>query len=460
MAKLRNTIESFLGSLHHPRAIERAAKAAIRSRLYSPAKDEVKLGEIISRLAKNEEEIAERLVDMTEVAMRLHAFYYSKKEISKTEQLSRKMFHAVGDVLERNKSGDISLADEDKLRTETLTRFWEGIAKADVHAVNFAKQEKEHALKEKAEAHIREGKYDEAIKVLQVMVEEKGKTKDIPAMVATLRNIADVMRKKGDSKGSLDYSQKAAEIDPSAWFDVGFILGETKQYRKSIAAYNRLLRKAPNNANAWNNKGWAYENLLDFSRALKCYEKALTFNSRLVRSWEGKGLMLWKLGHLEQASNSFEEALKIEPSNQYVLINLTALYNDGLKNYKKAFDYARLALDVNPYDPIARSNLAEILVLAHRYKEARDHAKKVLESDNDASRKIAMYFTISLCYFFEGNIKEGTKYLKAVKDYRRSLQPTFTNEWSYDGISDFITNSDIPKDCKTNLLETIDSMDT
>lgn len=428
------------------------------SRLYRPAIDEAELDEIANKLEKRKERIAKLSLDMTEVAIRLHSFYSSKKEISKAEELSRRALNTIRSSLERERSDNISLTDRDTLRLEALVKYWEGIAKASKHAVSSAKQERERALKEKAEAHMRAGQYDEAIKVLQIMIDAERKANDAPAMAATLRNIAEVMRKKGDSEGSLDYFQRAAEIEPHAWFDVGFMLGEMRQFEKSIAAYDKLLEKVPDNANAWNNKGWAYENLLDFPKALKCYKKALTLNDRLAKSWEGQGSALWRLGRLEQAANSFEMALGIEPNNQYTLINLTALYNDGLKDYAKAVHYAQRALDANPLDLSARSNLAEILVSARRYEEARDHAKKVLESDDNPSRKIAMYFTIASSYFLEGNMNEGAKYLKTLKDYRESLQSAFTSEWSYEGISNLIANSNIPEDHKTNLLKAAPSI--
>jgi len=432
-------------------SLGKKADVAIRSRLYSPKRAEIKLAKITSKLAKSESEIPELSVDMTEIAMQLHSFYDSRMERLKAEKLSRKMFQTLTNILKRAGSGKINLTGRNKSRVGALAGYWKDVAREDAQA-------RESILKEKAQAYIDKGNYDEACKVFQTVLKAKKKINDQAGIAATFRDIAEVMKLKGNTKEALSYFRKAAAINPLAWFDVGFVLGEIQQYKKSITAYNKFLKIVPDDASAWNNKGWAYENLSNFPKALKCYERALTSNPQLVVSWMGKGLMLWRLGRPIQATDAFEEVLKIDPDNQNVLTNLTALYNDSLKNYEKAAYYAQKAFDVNPNDLGAHSNLAESLVSAGRYKEARNHANTVLKIDYNPNHKLAMYFAISSSYFLESNIKEGTKYLKNLEEYRSSLPSTFMNEWNYDGITNLLSKSNIPDNYKTKLFKAINTL--
>lgn len=454
MVRLRKIGESLRDYFFHPRTLERDAKAAIETSLYSPTKDEARIVKITSELEKSERRVSELLLEMTKVAMRLHLFY-SKKRSSKAEELSLSMANTLRNTLERARSGKLNLVRREKSLVKAIAEYWDSAASI-ARSVKSTKQET--ASKEKVESYIREGRHEEALTDLQTVLEAQRKASDKAGMAATLRNIAEVMRKKGDLEGSLDYFQKAANIDSRAWFDVGLILGEMNRFKESITAYEKYLKNVPQSAPAWNNMGWTYENLQNFSKALECYEKALTFDKQFISSWIGKSWILWKQGKLEQAINGYEEILKIDPANQPVLINLTALYNDGLHEYEKAVEYAQRALSVNPSDLSARSNLAEALVPASRYKEARNHAKKILQLDDDPSRKLAMYFTISSSYFLEGKVKEGTEYLNTLMGYRASLPQTFTNHWVYDGISNLITGSSIQEDYRTKLLEAIRSI--
>lgn len=456
MVDLKKALETLRNFVYSSRVLEAMAEAVISTRLYKPKKDEIKLVEMASQLAKSEGEKSQFFVDMTSVAMRLRLFYSKKKKSSKAEELSRSMAITLRNALERASSGKLNLVDADKSRIEALAKYWEDVASIESTVKSILL---ESEMKEKAESYIREGRPDEAIRDLQEILEEKKKTGDTAEIVTTLREIALVLRKKGDLEGALKYCQKAANLDPLAWFDVGFVLSNMQHYEDSIKAYKKFLKESPENAFAWNNIAWAYENLQDFSKSLKGYEKALALDPRLVQSMLGKSRILWKQGKVKQAINVSEEVLAIDPNNQLVLTNLTAFYNDTLLDYEKAAYYAEKALEQNPNDLIPRSNLAEVLITAGHYKKARFHAEEVLKLEKNPSRRLAMYFTVSSSYFFEGKVKEGIEYLEALMSYRASLPQNFTNDWAYKGISNFIAKSDIPEDYKTKLFEARNRID-
>ncbi|MFX0203104.1 MAG: tetratricopeptide repeat protein [Candidatus Hodarchaeota archaeon] len=452
LKKIWNRIEDFL---HSPRQLESMAEARI-SFFYKPKKDEDKLAEMISRLAKSEKESILFFSNMCEVAMRLRLFYLEKKKVSKSYEVSRLMANSLCDALERVNSGNLALSDTDKHRLEAFVKYWEDISSIGSSIKSTLIEDE---IKEITEFYIREGRLDEGISDLKAILEEKRKTGNKTEIVVTLRAMADFMRKKRDLEGALKYYQEAVNIDPRAWFDVGFILGEMQKYVESLEAYENFLEEVPKNVYALNNAGWTLENLQEFSKSLKYYEKALTYDPTLVSSWLGKGRILLEQGSFDQAIKANEKVLEIDPDNQRALTNLTAIYNDVLKDYEKAVYYAEKSFDKNPKDLISRSNLVESLITARRYKEARSHANNVLKLDYDPSRRLAMYFMISLSYFLEGKIKEGTKCLDTFMDYRTSLPENFKNNWVYKGISNFLAESDIQEDYKTKLFGAINSIE-
>jgi len=304
------------------------------------------------------------------------------------------------------------------------------------------------------------GKYDEAIDDLQISLKTKKAEDDQSGTVATLRDIARIMEEKGDLDESLEYLKLVAKIDPLAWSEVGLLLSKMNLHKKSISAYKKFLKKAPENADALYNIGWAYEQRKYFSKALEYYDLAVKSNPDFALALSGKGTILHWLGKNEEAAKAFEESLAIEPRNLLVLKNLTAIYYDFFYDYKGALSYAQRALNIDPKDISAKSNLAEILLPANRYKEARDYAKQVLELDDATpNHRIAMYFVISTSYFLEGRVQEGNRNLEILTNYLKSLPKTFTINWGYEGISKVIAESNsIQENYKTKLLQTIRSL--
>jgi tetratricopeptide (TPR) repeat protein len=409
----------------------------------------------MSKLANSKGKVSTLLMNMMEVGVRLHFYYNNKKDISRAEELSLSISNSLSAAQKRASSGELELEEVESTRLEFIAKYWQSEAFRD-GAVKLAKQEE--ILREKVNSNVRDGKFDEAISDLQMILKIKEKSEGATEIVETLREIANVMGKKGDLKGALEYYLKAARTDPYSWFDVGYTLGEMQQYRQSVEAYQRFLKKESKSPSAWNNIGWAYQNLQDFPNALESYRNALELDSQFLSAHMGKSWILMQEGKAEQAINAYEEALKVDPKNQSALIALTGLYNDGMQNYEKAAYYAQRAYDVNPSDPSTATNLAESLVTVGRYEEARDQAKKALRLTDNPSGKLAMYLTIAASYFLQEKTSDGNQQLNELKEYLASLPPTFTNEWTYNGITNIINRSGIPDDAKAKLLEAIKSI--
>lgn len=441
----------FKTNIRHPKVLETVAKALVEGPFYSPKKDKDTLDRMKDKFEKGGEVTSKFLEEMSNVAIRLY-FFYMKKESYEGMELSLLMTSTLKNAMQQVESGELNFSTYERSRIEALTEYWEEIFSRQSAIISKIEESK---IKKKAESYFRNGKSDEAIRDLQVTLKAKKKTKDTAGRVATLREIAEVYKEKGNLKKSVKYFEKAAKIDPLVWFDVGSIYSEMRHFIKSIKAYKKFLEKVPDSSYAWNNIGWAHENLRHFQKALECYEKALTLNKSLILSGERKGWLLWSKGEIDQAIKAYEDILKIEPKTSFALTNLTAIYNDELHDYEKAANYATRNFEANPNNIAARSNLAEILVSAGRYKDARHHAKKVLEIDDDPSRRLAMYFVLACSYSLEGNTNRGTEYLNTLIAYYKSLPETFRNDWIYDGISNLINKSDMQDVNKNKLLDAI-----
>ena len=64
----------------------------------------------------------------------------------------------------------------------------------------------------------------------------------------------------------------------SRYFGKGYVLGELKEYKKAIEAYNKSIEINPQKDEAYNNMGLTYYSLDKLDEAIDSYKKALTIN--------------------------------------------------------------------------------------------------------------------------------------------------------------------------------------
>ena len=113
---------------------------------------------------------------------------------------------------------------------------------------------------------------------------------------------------------ALPLFQRATQLDPrsfSAWFNVGYTLGNLRRYEEALVALDRALALNSNDAVAWNNKGAALNNLKRYEEALAAYGRALALDQNYHYAWVGKGISLRALGRRREAEEAERRAKEL-----------------------------------------------------------------------------------------------------------------------------------------------------
>jgi serine/threonine protein kinase/Tfp pilus assembly protein PilF len=79
----------------------------------------------------------------------------------------------------------------------------------------------------------------------------------------------------------------------------------------------------------------------------------------------------------ENAIAEFQYVLKFQPNNTDALSGI-GLVNRRQGNFRKAFNYLKKALDINPRDQLTISNIATTLILLREYKESEQYVQMML----------------------------------------------------------------------------------
>jgi TolB-like protein/Flp pilus assembly protein TadD len=111
----------------------------------------------------------------------------------------------------------------------------------------------------------------------------------------------------------------------------------------------------------------------------------------------------------ENAITEFQYVLKFQPNNTDALAGI-GLVNRRQGNFRKAFDYLKKALDINPRDQLSISNIATTLILLREYKESEQYVQMMMNLAPDWRES---YTTKSWLYLlWSGEIETAREVLK------------------------------------------------
>jgi tetratricopeptide (TPR) repeat protein len=198
-------------------------------------------------------------------------------------------------------------------------------------------------LNKKAEGLSRLKKYDEAIKVLFIMLEDNPKSKNANKYIG--HNYQ--MKKNWDS--ALKYFSTAIILDPldyASFFDRGIAYAETKDTVSAIKDIEQAMRLDTN-------ERWVgYNNIAyfvrleqkDYKGAIEMFNKAIALNPEFPYAYSNRGFAKLCLGDIKGAYQDVKKSLMMDNKNSYAYKNLALIYlKDGKKsdacyNLKKALE--------------------------------------------------------------------------------------------------------------------------
>lgn len=156
---------------------------------------------------------------------------------------------------------------------------------------------------------------------------------------------------------------------------------------KSILALKEYLFKFPDDHDAWYNLGNSYKDLNEYMKAIKAYE----------------------------------EALRIDPNDDWSLINTATVYNTGLGEFNKSYEFYKKAFDKWPENKISQNHMfGFLLVKMDSIEAAKQHFNLMFQDNNKANKAIGKR-SLALLDMYQGKIKNAIHHLQEGLAYRTIL---------------------------------------
>jgi tetratricopeptide (TPR) repeat protein len=123
--------------------------------------------------------------------------------------------------------------------------------------------------------------------------------------------------------------------------------------QKGLERAKQFVDKFPNVWNGWFLVGWAHRRLGNWSEGAQAFATALEKGAEGADVFNELAICQMEMGDLEAARSNLERALRLEPENVKIIVNLGALsYRQG--RHREAEGFFRAALEFDPEDRIAK----------------------------------------------------------------------------------------------------------
>ncbi len=153
---------------------------------------------------------------------------------------------------------------------------------------------------------------------------------------------------------------------------------------KSILALKEYLLEFPDDHDAWYNLGNSYKDIREYMKAIEAYK----------------------------------EALRIDPNDDWSLINTASIYNGGLCQFEKSYEYYNKAFDIWPQNKISQNHMFGFLLVKMDSIESAKQHFNLMFKDNDKVKKAIGHRSLALLDMYQGKIKSAINHLQEGIEYR------------------------------------------
>lgn len=108
----------------------------------------------------------------------------------------------------------------------------------------------------------------------------------------------------------------------------------------------------------------------DFDKAINCYRHAIRTDPRHYNAWYGLGTIYYRQEKFEFAEYHFKRALAINPRSSLLYCFLGMVLH-STRQFDEALRVLAIAGELQPLNPQARFQRANVLITQHRYEEVR-----------------------------------------------------------------------------------------
>ena len=173
-------------------------------------------------------------------------------------------------------------------------------------------------------------------------------------------------------------AMRPREID--GHLELAYLYHKTGLETKAVREFYKAARIDPKNVEAINNKGFAKLSRNMSDKAIKYFNQALAEDKNNLRSFLGLATTYSKLGQGEKAELYCKKILAIDPFYSPALNRLAWVYARENRNLDEAEKQSLASLKYNPDLPDYLDTLAEVYYKKKEFKKAVDQMRRALDA--------------------------------------------------------------------------------
>src|SRR5581483_10695335 len=274
-------------------------------------------------------------------------------------------------------------------------------------------------LLDEAEARFADGKYDEAVLLLEQALAIDHRNADAHANLgAALYRVG----RFGEAEQALRAAVEIKPKHPAALLNLGTLLRNRGQFAASETALQQAVKQDPTNTSAMVSLGMTFGMCARLGEARECMDKALRLKPRDAAALCGLGWVVSIEGHFEEAEKYYRAALEADPTQPGAWAFLAGLkrmtiadkdwltgaeralangvgpaeeaklrfsigkYFDDVGNYPKAFEQYQRANGLQkllavPYDRTERTKLVDDVIVGYPAQYLAQRVRSASESE-------------------------------------------------------------------------------
>lgn len=190
------------------------------------------------------------------------------------------------------------------------------------------------------------------------------------------------------------------------WYSLGITYNRNKSYNTAIRAFNKSIQINPEFSSAYYNRAISHYDLSDYSKAIKDFNKCLILSSDTLQHaaiYNYFGIIYGKGFNFRKAIDYFKLSININPKSANTLFNLGHLYFT-LGDYEKAKKHLNASLIINPENT-----------------QTLEAISKILSFEKDRSEASAFYMNSGI------ELAKTKNYLAAINFFTTAITKDSTN---------------------------------
>jgi len=232
-------------------------------------------------------------------------------------------------------------------------------------------------------------------------------------------------RTRESLRKAVEYFERAIRIYPDcalsyagiadAYISMGdyYILNPKEAYLKAKSAATKALEIDETLAEAYTSLAYIKHYLdLDWIGVEEGFKKALSINPNYSTAHSWYSNILNSLGRLNEAMAEIKRAQELDPLSPPIITGVGVSFYFA-RNYNKAIEQCKRALEVNSDFPWAHSVLGDVYIQKSLYKEAISEKRLALDFSGGSPEYLA---ELAYAYGFSGNKEEARKILTELQE--------------------------------------------